>query len=211
MKCQAEWSSGWSQDCREKYQPSQKCRWYNPPGRKRRIKEPLDEGERGEWKTWLKTQHYRNEDHGIQFHHFMATIDREKMETVADFYFLGLQSHCRWWLQPWNYKMLAPWKKSRNKPDRVLKIRHIALPTKIDVVKCSFSRSHVHMWELGHQQGWLQKNWCFWIVVLKTLESPLNFREIKSVSPKGNQSWIFIGRTGAEAEALILWLPDGKN
>ena len=64
-------------------------------------------------------------------------IDREKMETVADFYFLGLQSHCRWWLQPWNYKMLAPWKKSRNKPDRVLKIRHIALPTKVCLVKAT--------------------------------------------------------------------------
>ena len=68
-------------------------------------------------------------------------IDREKMETVADFYFLGLQSHCRWWLQPWNYKMLAPWKKSRNKPDRVLKIRHIALPTKVCLVKATFQWS----------------------------------------------------------------------
>ena len=63
-----------------------------------------------------------------------------------------------------------------------------------------FSRSHVQMWELDHKEGWAPKNWCFWIVVLeKTLESPLDHKEIKSVNPKGNQPWIFIGRTDAEA------------
>ena len=67
------------------------------------------------------------------------------------------------------------------------------------------------MWELDHKQGWALKNWCFWIVVLKTLESPLNFREIKSVSPKGHQSWIFIGRADAEAETPILWPSDVKS
>ena len=66
------------------------------------------------------------------------------------------------------------------------------------------------MWELDYKESWTPKNWCFWIVVLeKTLESPLDCKEIQSVHPKGNQSWIFIGRT--EAEAPILWPPDAKN
>ena len=70
------------------------------------------------------------------------------------------------------------------------------------------------MWELDCEESWMLKNWCFWIVVLeKTLESPLDCKEIKSVNPKGNQPWIFIGKTDAdaEAEAPILWLPDGKS
>ena len=75
-----------------------------------------------------------------------------------------------------------------------------------------FSSSHVWMWELDHEEGWDLKNWCFWIVALeKTPESPLDCKEIKPVNPKGNQPWIFIDRTDAEAEALILWLPDAKN
>ena len=68
------------------------------------------------------------------------------------------------------------------------------------------------MWELDHKESWMQKNWCFWTVVLeKTLESPLDSKEIQPVHPKGNQSWIFIGRTDAEAEIPIPWPPDAKN
>ena len=68
------------------------------------------------------------------------------------------------------------------------------------------------MWELDYKERWVPKNWCFWTVVLeKTLESPLDCKEIQPVHPKGDQSWIFIGRTNAEAEAPILWLPDAKN
>ena len=75
-----------------------------------------------------------------------------------------------------------------------------------------FSSSHVWMWELDYKESWVQKNWCFWTVVLeKTLESPLDCKEIQPVHPKGNQSWIFIGRTDAEAETTILWPPDAKN
>ena len=74
------------------------------------------------------------------------------------------------------------------------------------------SSSHAWMWELDHKESWAPKNWCFWTVVLeKTLESPLDCKEIQPVHPKGNQSWIFIGRTDAEAEAPILWPPDAKN
>ena len=75
-----------------------------------------------------------------------------------------------------------------------------------------FSSSHVWMWQLDYKESWTPKNWCFWIVVLKkTLESPLDCKEIKPVRPKGNQSLIFIGRTDAEAETPILWPPDVKN
>ena len=82
----------------------------------------------------------------------------------------------------------------------------------------SFS-SHAWIWELDHKEGWVPKkeaqepkNWCFWTVVLEeTLESPLDCKENKPVNPKGNQTWIFTGRTDAEAEASILWLPDSKN
>ena len=75
-----------------------------------------------------------------------------------------------------------------------------------------FSTSHVQMWELDHKEGYVLKNWRFWIVVLeKTLESPLDSKEIKPVNPKGYQPWIVIGRTDAEAEAPILWLPDAES
>ena len=75
-----------------------------------------------------------------------------------------------------------------------------------------FSSSHVWMWELDHKEGWVLKDWCFWSVVLeKTLESTLDYKEIKPVNPEGNQSWIFIGRIDAEAEASILWPHYVKN
>ena len=75
-----------------------------------------------------------------------------------------------------------------------------------------FSSSYVWMWELDYKESWALKNWCFWTVVLeKTVESPLDCKEIQPVSPKENQSWIFIGRTDAEAEAPILWPPDENN
>ena len=75
-----------------------------------------------------------------------------------------------------------------------------------------FSSSHVWMWELDYKESWAPKNWCFWTVVLeKTLESPLDCKEIKPVNPKGNQPWIFIGRTDAEAETPIFWPPEVKS
>ena len=75
-----------------------------------------------------------------------------------------------------------------------------------------FSSSHVWMWELDYKESWGPKNWCFWPEVLeKTLESPLDFKEIQLVNPEGNQSWTFNGRTDAEAETPILWPPDAKS
>ena len=75
-----------------------------------------------------------------------------------------------------------------------------------------FSSGHVWMWELDYKESWAPEKWCFWNVVLeKTLESPLDSKEIQPVNPKGNQSWMVIGRTDAEAETPILWPPDVKN
>ena len=95
----------------------------------------------------------------------------------------------------------------------ILKSRDISLPTKVQLVKAMFfSNSHVWMWELDHKKGWVPKNWCFWTVVLeKTLESPLDCKEIKPVNPKANQPWIYIGRTDVATEASILWSPDAKS
>jgi len=67
------------------------------------------------------------------------------------------------------------------------------------------------MWELDYKESWTQKNWCFWTVVLKTLESPLDCKEIQPVHPKGDQSWVFFERTDVEAETPILWAPDAKG
>ena len=106
--------------------------------------------------------------------------------------------------------MLAPWKESYDKPKHHIKKQrhHFA-----DKSQCSqsygFSSSHVWMWGLDHKAGWAPKNWSFWTVVLeKTLENPLD-TEIKPVNPKGNQPWIFIGRS--DAEAPLLWSPDAKS
>ena len=97
--------------------------------------------------------------------------------------------------------------------DSILKSRGITWPTKVRLVKAMvFSSGHVQMWELDYKESWALKNWCFWTVVLKkTLESPLDCKEIQPVHPKGNQSWIFFGRTDAEAETPILWPPDVKS
>ena len=112
--------------------------------------------------------------------------------------------------------MFAPWKKSYDKPDNILKGRDITFPTKDCIVRLysqtyGFSSSHVQMWELDHKESWEPNNWCLWTMVLeKTLESPLDNKEIKSVNPKGNQPWILIRRTDAKAEAPVLCLPDAK-
>ena len=109
--------------------------------------------------------------------------------------------------------MLAPWKKSYDQPRQIIKKQRYCFANKGPSSQSyGFSSSHAWMWELGHKEVWVLKNWCFWTVVLeKTLESPLDCKEIKPVNPKGNQPWIFIGRIDAEAEALILWPPDAKS
>ena len=126
----------------------------------------------------------------------------EKVEAVTD-YFLGLQNHCRQWLQPWNKKMILV-RKAMTNPDSVLNGRDITLTTKVCISQsCGFSSSQVWMWEFNDKAGWVLKNRCFWTVVLeRTPERPLDCKEIKPVNPKGNQPWIFSGRTHAKAEAF---------
>ena len=104
-------------------------------------------------------------------------------------------------------------KKSYDQPTQhIKKQRHYLADKCPSSQSYGFSCSHVWMWELDHKESCTLKSWCFWTVVLeKTLESPLDCKEIQSVNPKGNQSWIFIGRTDAEAETPILWPSDAMN
>ena len=104
--------------------------------------------------------------------------------------FSRLQNHC----QPWNWKTLAPWKKSYDKSrQHIKKQRHHFADRGLYSQSYGFPSSHIWMWELDHKEGWVLMNWCFWNVVLeKTLEGPLDSKETKPVNPKGNQPWIFI-------------------
>ena len=104
-------------------------------------------------------------------------------------------------------------RKATTKTDSILESKDITLQTKVHLAKAMIvSSSHVWMWELGHKEGWVPKNWCLWTVVLKkTLERPLEYKQIKSVSPKENQSWIVIGRIDAADEAPIFWSHDVKS
>ena len=126
-------------------------------------------------------------------------------------YFGGLQNHCRWWLQPRNWKTLHPGRKAITNLQRIKKQRYHFANKGPYCQSYGFSSSHVCMWELDHKEGWASKNWCFWTgaVLAKTLESPLDCKEINQINPKGNQSWMFTGRT--DAEAPILWPPELKS
>ena len=128
-------------------------------------------------------------------------------------YFSGLQNHSRWWLQLWNLKTLTPWTESYDQPrQHIKKQRHCFVNKGPCIQGYGFSSGHVWMWELDYKESWAPKNWCFWTVVLKkTLESPLDCKEIQPVHPKGDQSLVFIGRTDVEAETLIFWPPDANS
>ena len=132
-------------------------------------------------------------------------IDGETMETVADFLFLGSKitadgdcSH--------GIKRCLPLERKTDKPRQHIKKQRHYFANKVPSSQSyGFSSSHIWMWELDLKEGWALKNWCFWTVVLeKTLESPLDFKEIQPVPPKGDQSCVFIGRTDVEAETAIL-------
>ena len=137
-------------------------------------------------------------------------IDGETMEIVTDFIFLASKITADGGCSHKIKRCLLLGRKAMTNLDSILKNRNIT-----DRSSCSqsysFSSSHVWMWELDHKESWEPKNLWFWTVVLeKTLESPLDCKEIhpKGVHPKGNQSWVFTGRTDVEAETPILWLPD---
>ena len=134
-------------------------------------------------------------------------IIRETMQTVTDFILGGSKitadGDCRHLLLGRN---------AMTNLGCILKSRHYFADRSRSSQSYGFSSSHVWMWELDYKESWAPKNWCFWTVVLrKTLESPLDSKEVKPVNPKRNQSWIFIGRIDTEAEAQIVWPPDSKN
>ena len=132
-------------------------------------------------------------------------------ETVADYFFgsrITAEGDCSH-----EIKRLAPWKKSYDQLRQLIKMqRHYFANKGPSSQSYGFFSSHVWMSELDHKEIWTTDNWCFWNVVLeKSLESPLDWKEIQPVHPKGNQSWMFIGWTNAEAETPIFWPPDVKN
>ena len=131
--------------------------------------------------------------------------DGETMEIVTDF-FLGSKITADGDYSHEIKRQLLLGRKAMTNLDSIIKSRGLSSQSYV------FSSSQVWMWELDHKEGWVSNNWCFWTVVLgKTLESPLDCKEIQSVNPKVNQSWIFIGRTDAEAETAIFWPHDAKN
>ena len=140
-------------------------------------------------------------------------IDGETVETVANFIFGGGSKITADGDCSHEIKRLTPWKESYDQPrQHIKKQRHYFANKGLSSPGCGFSSSHVWMWELDYEKSWAPKNWCFWTVVLeKTLESPMDCKEIQSVHLKGDQSWVFIGRTDVEAETPILWPPDEKS
>ena len=139
--------------------------------------------------------------------------DGETMETMIDFIFLVSKITIDGY---WSHKIkrcLPLWRKTMIDLDSLLKSTDITWLTKFHLVKAMiFSSSHVWIWELDHKESWALKNWCFWIAVLeKTLERPLGFKEIQPVHSKVDQSWMFIGRADADAEAPIPSPPDVKK
>ena len=138
-------------------------------------------------------------------------IDGETLEAVTDFIFLGSKISADGDCSHEIKICLLLGRKVMTNLDSILKGRDIANKGPSSQ-SYGFSSSHIWMWELDNKEGWVPKNWCFWTAVLeKTLECPLDCKEIQPVHSKGNRSWIFIGRTDTEAEALILWPPYAKN
>ena len=139
-------------------------------------------------------------------------INGETMETMTDFIFLGSKITADGDSSHEIKRRLLPGRKAMTNWDSILKSRHYFANKGSSSQGYGFSSSHVWMWELNYKEGWVPKNWCFRTVFPeKTLQSPLDCKDIKPVHPKGNRPWIFNGRTGAEAEAPILWPPDAKS
>ena len=151
-------------------------------------------------------------------------IDEETKETVRDIIFLDCKitadSDCSHGIK----RCLLLGRKAMTNVGSILKAEALLCWQTPSSQHYGFSSSHVWVWELDHKESWTPKNWCFWTVMLEktlesllhckeiqTLESLLHCKEIQPFNPKGNQSWIFIGRTDVEAETPILWPPDSKN
>ena len=138
--------------------------------------------------------------------------DGETMETVTDFIFLGSKITANGDCSHEIKRHLLLGSKALTNLDSILKSREITLSTKVCLVKAMVFPVVRCGFELYYKENWAPENWCFWTVVLeKTLESPLGCKEIQPVHPKGDQSWLFTGRTEVEAETWILWLPDVES
>ena len=118
-----------------------------------------------------------------------------------------------WWSAVSRVTQSQTWlKRLSSSRQHIKKQRHNFANKGLDSQSCGFPSNHVWMWESDYKESWALKNWCFWTIILeKTLKSPLDCKEIQPVHPKGNQSWIFFGKTDGEAETLILWPPNAKN
>ena len=139
-------------------------------------------------------------------------IDGETVETMADFILGGSKITADGDCSQEIKRHLLLGRKVMTNLDNILKSRDILCQQNPSSQSYGFSSNHVWMWELDYKESWVPKNWCFWTVVMeKTLESPLDCKEIQPVHPKGDQSWVFIGRTDIEAESPILWPPDAKS
>ena len=133
-------------------------------------------------------------------------------ETVDDFTSLGSKIAADGDYSHETKRCLLLARKDMINLDSILKSRDLTLPTKFHLIKAMVfpAIKYGWMWELDHKEGWVPKYWCFWTVMPEMIESPLDCKEIKPVSPKGNQFWIFTGRTDAKAK-LQICLPDAKN
>ena len=213
MKFQAGWIKSWNQDCQEKYQQPQVCRWYHSNGTKwRETKESLDEDEKRRVKklAWNWTLKKLRSWHPIPLLHGKQIRKKWKLwQTLFSWAPKSL-----WTVTAaTKLKETCSLEKKQDKPrQHIEKQKHYFTNKGPSSESYSFSKSHAQIWELDYKKGWVLKNWCFWTVVLeKTLESLLDCKEIQPVNPKGNQPWIFTGRTDGEAEAPILWPPDVKS
>ena len=180
----------WNQDCWEKYQQPKICRLYHPYGRKQRgTKEPLDEGERGEWKSCLKLS--------IQISKIMASspitswqMAGKTVEIMIAFIFLDLKITADGDCSHKTKRCLLLGRKAVKSRQCIKKQRHYFANKGPSSQSYGFSSSHVWVWELDHKEGWVPKNWCCWTVVLeKTLESPLlqgdqTSQFLKEISPE---------------------------
>ena len=179
----------------------------------RRTQEPLDEEKEESEKAGLKPNIPKTkilESDPIT----SWQIDEETMETVTDFIFLGSKITADGDCSHEIKRCLLLGRKAMTNIDSILeKQRHYLTNKDLSSLSYGFSSSHVWMWELDYKDSWALKNWLFWTVVLeKTPESPLDYKEIQPVHPKGSQSWIFIGRTDAEAETpILMWSTDSSE
>ena len=177
-----------------------------------RTKGPLDESGRGEWKNWLKAEHPENYDHGIQSHHFMANRwgkQWKQWQTLL----LGAPKSLQMVAAAMKLRHLLLGGKVMTNLDSILKSRDITLPTKVRLVRAMVFPVVMYgceSWTIKKAEHWridAFELWCW----RRLFESPLDCKKIQPVHPKGDQSWVFIGRTDVEAETPILWPPHVKS